>query len=88
MQPSDSFAPQSLFDQKLDRAVLVSYFLGAVVPLLALGMVVVRYALPGLEDGLGGLELRGLAGANEGHLEGFCISHHEALESRFSEFRR
>jgi len=40
----------SLFSQKLDRAVFASYFLGAVVPLLALGAVVHRFVLPALAD--------------------------------------
>lgn len=39
MGSSDSIAPQSLFDQKLDRALLVIYFVGAVVPLLMLAVV-------------------------------------------------
>ena len=52
MESSDSFSPQSLFDQKLDRAVSVAYFLGAIVPLVALAVVAVRYALPTLEHSL------------------------------------
>ncbi|UCE86697.1 MAG: EAL domain-containing protein [Deltaproteobacteria bacterium] len=35
----------SIFSQKLDRAAFVVYFLGGVVPLVALGVVVDRYAL-------------------------------------------
>jgi diguanylate cyclase (GGDEF)-like protein len=35
----------SIFSQKLDRAAYVIYFLGGVVPLVALGVVVERYAL-------------------------------------------
>ena len=50
MEPSVSLSPQSLFNQKLDRAVLLSYFLGAVVPLIALCVVAIRYALPTLES--------------------------------------
>ncbi len=50
MGSSDSIAPQSLFDQKLDRALLVIYFVGAVVPLLMLAVVSSWYALPALED--------------------------------------
>jgi putative nucleotidyltransferase with HDIG domain len=50
MDPTASLSPQSLFSQKLDRAVLLSYFLGAVVPLAALGLVATRYALPTLEN--------------------------------------
>ena len=49
MGPSRSSSSQSLFDQKLDRAVQVTYFLGAIVPLLVLGVVAMRYALPALE---------------------------------------
>lgn len=37
---------QSLFSQKLDRALFATYFLGAVVPLLAFGYGVQRFALP------------------------------------------
>ncbi len=40
---------QSLFSQKLDRAVFATYFLGAVVPLIALGAIAHHYALPALE---------------------------------------
>ncbi len=39
---------RSMFSQTLDQAVFVAYFLGAVVPLLALAAVVQRYALPAL----------------------------------------
>lgn len=49
MQDSRHF--QSLFSQKLDRAVFGTYFLGAVVPILALAVVVHRYVLPTLEQG-------------------------------------
>ena len=41
---------RSMFSQTLDQAVFVSYFLGAVVPLLALAAVVQRYALPALRS--------------------------------------
>jgi putative nucleotidyltransferase with HDIG domain len=40
----------SIFSQKLDRAALTSYFLGAVVPLVALGFVSERYVFPDLSD--------------------------------------
>lgn len=40
----------SLFSQKLDRAVFASYFLGAVVPLVALGLVVHYFVLPALNS--------------------------------------
>lgn len=39
-----------LFSDKLDRATFSAYFLGAVVPLLALAVVVDRFALPMLSD--------------------------------------
>ena len=39
----------SLFSQSLDRGLFVTYFLGGVVPLLALLGVVDQYALPSLE---------------------------------------
>ena len=42
---------QSLFAQTLDRAVFGIYFLGAVVPLIALAAVVQRFVLPALEQG-------------------------------------
>ena len=50
MESSENNLLRSLFDQKLDRAVLVSFFLGAVVPLIALALVAVRYGLPALEN--------------------------------------
>jgi HD-GYP domain-containing protein (c-di-GMP phosphodiesterase class II) len=40
---------QSLFSQKLDRALFATYFLGAVVPLLAFGYGVQRFALPAVQ---------------------------------------
>jgi len=40
----------SIFSQKLDRAALTAYFLGAVVPLVALGFVTERFVFPVLED--------------------------------------
>lgn len=40
----------SIFSQSLDRAAFVAYFLGAVVPLLALAVVVHRFALPTLPE--------------------------------------
>ena len=52
---------QSLFSQKLDRAVFGTYFLGAVVPTLALGFVIHRYALPSMSsDGSGTAGLIGV----------------------------
>jgi putative nucleotidyltransferase with HDIG domain len=42
-------ALRSLFSQRLDRAVLAVYMLGGVAPLLALGWVVQRYAIPAHE---------------------------------------
>lgn len=50
MRSIDAFSLNSLFDQKLDRAVLLTYFLGAIVPLLVLGLVSTWYALPALEQ--------------------------------------
>jgi putative nucleotidyltransferase with HDIG domain len=45
----------SIFSQKLDRAAFTAYFLGAIVPLIALAVVVERYVLPfENEPGLGG----------------------------------
>ena len=43
MQPAEHRL--SIFAQKLDRAAFVSYFLGAVVPLIALGIIVERFLL-------------------------------------------
>jgi hypothetical protein len=39
----------SLFSQRLDSAVLASYFLGGVVPVGAFAWVVQRYVLPGVQ---------------------------------------
>jgi K+-sensing histidine kinase KdpD len=52
--------PASIFSQKLDRVAFISYFLGAVVPLVALGFVVESYALPTLTDRYAILGLVGL----------------------------
>jgi HD-GYP domain-containing protein (c-di-GMP phosphodiesterase class II) len=45
-----SSSSRSIFSQRLDRAVFVTYFLGAIVPLSALGFVVQRHVLPGMSD--------------------------------------
>lgn len=50
----------SLFSQKLDRAVFGTYFLGAIVPTALLAVVVHRYALPNLSSD--GLESMGMIG--------------------------
>ena len=42
----------SIFSQNLDRIAFTAYFLGAIVPLIALWVVVERFALPGIEDRL------------------------------------
>jgi hypothetical protein len=44
--------PTSIFSQKLDRIVYTAYFLGAVVPLLALAFVAEHFVLPSLTDRL------------------------------------
>jgi putative nucleotidyltransferase with HDIG domain len=50
----------SIFSQKLDRVAFIAYLLGAVVPLLALAVVVERFVLPALSDRLA---IFGLIGA-------------------------
>ena len=50
----------SIFSQKLDRVAFIAYFLGAVVPLVALGVVVDRFVLPTVRDRLA---IWGLIGA-------------------------
>jgi len=50
----------SIFSQKLDRVARTTYFLGAVVPLLALSYVLQRYVLPTLGDRLQTFGLLGL----------------------------
>jgi GAF domain-containing protein len=42
----------SIFSQRFDRSVFIAYFLGAIVPLLALAVVVQGYVLPELSDSL------------------------------------
>jgi hypothetical protein len=44
--------PTSIFSQKLDRIVYTAYFLGAVVPLVALAFLTERFVLPSLADRL------------------------------------
>jgi hypothetical protein len=41
---------QSLFAQKLDRALFAIYFLGAIVPLVVVGYLVHQFALPAVES--------------------------------------
>ena len=50
----------SIFSQKLDRVAFIAYFLGAVVPLVALGVVVDRFVFPAVRDRLA---IWGLVGA-------------------------
>jgi putative nucleotidyltransferase with HDIG domain len=49
-----------LFSDKLDRVTFSTYFLGAVVPLLALAVVVERYVMPTLRDRIAAIGLIGL----------------------------
>ena len=41
---------KSLFSQKLDRIAFVSYFLGAVVPLVAVAVIVQQFVMPTLDE--------------------------------------
>ncbi len=41
---------KSIFSQKLDRAIFVTYFLGAIVPLMVLGTVMHAYVFPALRS--------------------------------------
>lgn len=41
---------RSIFSQKLDRGIFVTYFLGAIVPLVLLGVAVQRFVLPALQS--------------------------------------
>ena len=50
----------SIFSQKLDRAAFTAYFLGAIVPLIALAYVVERYVLPSNPDSRIGVGLTAL----------------------------
>ena len=45
-----SYHRNSIFSQRLDRTTFTAYFLGAVVPLLALGFVVNRYVIPTIPE--------------------------------------
>jgi len=49
---ADPGSRSSLFSQSLDRRAFTAYLLGAVVPLLALAVVVQRFVLPELRDRL------------------------------------
>jgi len=51
----------SIFSQPLDRAAFVAYFLGAVVPFLALAFVLDEYVLPAMPEGPWSLGLIALA---------------------------
>jgi len=57
---ADARRISSIFSEKLDRTAFTAYFLGAIVPLAALGVVVERFVLPRLHDRLA---LFGLIGA-------------------------
>ena len=60
---ADSRRLSSIFSHKLDRAAFTAYFLGAVVPLVALVVVVDRFVLPALGDRLARLGLLGAVGS-------------------------
>ena len=47
---ADSTHRRSIFAQKLDRVAFTSYFLGAIVPLIAFAFVVDRYVLPAIGE--------------------------------------
>ncbi len=49
----------SIFSQQLDRVAFTAYFLGAIVPLIALGVVVDRFVLPTMTDRLASAGLLG-----------------------------
>jgi putative nucleotidyltransferase with HDIG domain len=49
--------PTSIFSQKLDRIVFTAYFLGAVVPLVALAFVAEHFVLPSVGDRLASVGL-------------------------------
>ena len=53
----------SLFSQKIDRVAFITYFLGAVVPLVALGVVAEHYVLPNMSDRNAILGLMGVIGS-------------------------
>jgi HD-GYP domain-containing protein (c-di-GMP phosphodiesterase class II) len=53
----------SIFSQRLDRTTFTAYFLGAVVPLLALAFVVQRYVIPTIPDKGQVLGMIGLVGS-------------------------
>lgn len=42
----------SIFSQRFDRSVFIAYFLGAIVPLMALAFVVERFVIPEMPDSL------------------------------------
>jgi HD-GYP domain-containing protein (c-di-GMP phosphodiesterase class II) len=63
MKLKDSEHSRSIFSQGIDRAAFVAYFLGAVVPLLALATIVQRYVLPTLPDTRGTAGMIGLVGS-------------------------
>jgi putative nucleotidyltransferase with HDIG domain len=57
---AESRPSASIFSQQLDRAAFTVYFLGAIVPLVALAFVVQRYVLPAQTDGFLGTGLTAL----------------------------
>lgn len=63
MKLKDSRNGGSIFSQGIDRAAFTAYFLGAVVPLLALAFVVQRFVLPTLSDARAAAGMVGLVGS-------------------------
>jgi putative nucleotidyltransferase with HDIG domain len=82
----------SIFSQKLDRIVFTSYFLGAVVPLVALAVVVDRFVLPDIADRLAWLGLLALvisiASLSLGSFLAVRRSTHRTLDQMDSDNRR
>jgi len=53
----------SIFSQRIDRTAFVAFFLGAIVPLLALAFVVQRFVVPALSDPLEIVGLSAMVGS-------------------------
>src|SRR5262245_65890227 len=79
---------ERVFSREFDRAAFTVYFLGAVVPLIGLGVVVDRFALPTLEDHTSELALLGALVATGGLTFGAFLVLRRVIHGALSRMKR
>jgi putative nucleotidyltransferase with HDIG domain len=79
---------ERVFSGELDRAAFIVYFLGAVVPLIGLGVVVDQFALPSLEEHASELALLGALVATGGLTFGAFLVLRRLIHAALSRMKR